>query len=392
MPTVLDHPALGSPTPTHLGAPSSTASTHSPVRAWLRRPRWNRFTPLQLVVLTLATIAPLIIVGSIGAALLGVISIEAMIALALVAGEDPGMITFGAMFLASPVQSFTGHSQIRVRKYLGIVFFLLALSNGVMFALESGLAAALSAPFLIAGTVALALALPLFLTSSRWSQRAMGMKRWRLLHRLTYLVALALMAHVLLMGEIGPGFVLIALGFITRLPPVKRRLGPSGVPSSVPAWPMRSRSSRPVRRSIPEGGMEPTDRRPAEREAMMSSVHELNLPGKHDDVDPPADRRIANWMLAATVSSVPIVAAVMWVLRGDFLDQIDCRTQGPYDCAYDANLAAAYGAIVGLLFLIGAAGAWALARRWPRTGAAIGSVVFVAWLAVAAMLIAATRT
>ena len=222
MTTVLDPPISGLPTPTELGATPSTASTRSPVRAWLRRPRWNRFTPLQLVVLILATIAPLIIVGSIGAALLGVISIEAMIALSLIAGEDPGMITFGAMFLASPVQAFTGHSQIRVRKYLGIVFFLLALTNGAMFALESGFAAALSAPFLIAGTAALALALPLFLTSSRWSQRAMGMKRWRLLHRLTYLVALALMAHTLLMGEIGPGFVLIALGFITRLPGVKR--------------------------------------------------------------------------------------------------------------------------------------------------------------------------
>ena len=124
----------------------------------------------------------------------------------------------------------------------------------------------------------------------------------------------------------------------------------------------------------------------------MSTAYELNLPAVHDDADPPADRRIVNWMLAAIVGSVPIVGSVMWVLRGDFLDQVDCRTQGPYDSAYDANLAAAYGAIVGLLFLIGAAGAWALAHRWPRAGAAIGSVVLVGWLAVAAVLIAATRT
>ncbi len=89
----------------------------------------------------------------------------------------------------------------------------------------------------------------------------------------------------------------------------------------------------------------------------MSSVHELNrAAAQHNNVDMPADRRIANWMLAATVGSVPIVGAVMWLLRNDSLGQIDCRTQGPYDCAYDANLAAAYGAIVGLLFLIGAVG------------------------------------
>lgn len=125
---------------------------------------------------------------------------------------------------------------------------------------------------------------------------------------------------------------------------------------------------------------------------MMSSVREVNLPGADDDVDSPAGRRIASWMLAVTVGSVPIVAAVIGKLRGDFLGQVDCRTQGPYDCSYDANLAAAYGAIVGLLFLVGVTGGWVLARRWPRAGIAICSVVLVAWLAVAALLIAATRT
>ncbi len=189
---------------------------------WRRRRVWNGFTPLQLIVVTLATIAPLLVGGAIGAALLGVVSTEAMIDFALAAGEDPGMITFGALFLASPIQWLTGRSQVRVRKYLGIVFFLLALSNGAMFVLESGLAAVLSAPFLIAGTIALALALPLFLTSSRRSQRALGMRRWRILHKLTYVVAAALLAHVVLMGEIGLGSVLIALGFVGRIPAVRR--------------------------------------------------------------------------------------------------------------------------------------------------------------------------
>lgn len=190
--------------------------------SWLKRPLWKRFTPLQLIVLGLATIAPLTIVGAIGAALLGVISAEAMMDLALVAGENPGMITFGAMFLASPVQWFTGRSQVRVRKYLGIVFFLLALSNGAMFVLETGPGAILSAPFLIAGTLAFGLAVPLFLTSSRWSQRTLGMTRWRQLHKLTYVIAAGLLAHVILIGDIGPGAVMIALGFIARIPSVRR--------------------------------------------------------------------------------------------------------------------------------------------------------------------------
>ncbi|NNF69595.1 MAG: hypothetical protein HKN01_07465 [Acidimicrobiia bacterium] len=206
----------------HAPSPTTLDRRHDPP---IRRRRvWNRFTPLQLVVMTLATIAPLLISGAIGAALLGVISTEAMIEFVLAAGENPGMITFGAMFVASPIQWLTGRSQVRVRKYLGIMFFLLALSNAAMFVLETGVGAMLSAPFLIAGTIAFALATPLFLTSSRRSQRAMGMKRWRSLHKLTYAVAAALLLHVILIGDIGPGAVLITLGFIGRIPAVRRWL------------------------------------------------------------------------------------------------------------------------------------------------------------------------
>jgi len=192
--------------------------------SWFKRPGWKRFTPLQLIVLTLATIAPLLITGAISGALLGLISVEALIEFALAAGENPGMITFGAMFLASPVQWLTGRSQVRVRKYLGIAFFLLALSNGTMFILESGVAAVLGSPLLVAGSIALALATPLFFTSSRWSQRSIGMKNWRRLHKLTYAVAAGLLAHVVLVGDIGPGAIMIALGFIARIPAVQSRL------------------------------------------------------------------------------------------------------------------------------------------------------------------------
>lgn len=199
-----------------------------PSRRWIERPLWNRFRPLQVVVLALATIAPVVITTAVGAALVGLLSTESMIELALAAGENPGMITFGAMLLASPVQWVTGRTQVRVRKYLGIAFFLLAASNGAMFAIESGFAAAFSAPFLIAGTIALALATPLFLTSTRWSQRALGMAKWRRLHQLTYLVAAGLLAHVALIGGTGPGSVLITLAVGTRIPAVRRRLEAQG--------------------------------------------------------------------------------------------------------------------------------------------------------------------
>ena len=52
----------------------------------------------------------------------------------------------------------------------------------------------------------------------------MGMRRWRILHKATYLIAAALMAHVVLIGDIGLGFVLISLGFLARIPAVRRRI------------------------------------------------------------------------------------------------------------------------------------------------------------------------
>ncbi|MEM8706118.1 MAG: ferric reductase-like transmembrane domain-containing protein [Actinomycetota bacterium] len=191
---------------------------------WLGRPLWNRFTPLQCFVLAVATVAPSIVAANLLGGLVGLITTEVMIDNVLAAGEEPGMFTFAAMLLASPVQWLTGRTQVRVRKYLGIVFFLLGLANGAMFAIESGIGAALSEPFLIAGTLALAFAAPLFVTSSRRSQRAMGFKRWQLLHKATYLVAIALVAHVLLIGEVGISPVLIMLALALRVPPIRREL------------------------------------------------------------------------------------------------------------------------------------------------------------------------
>lgn len=189
---------------------------------FLRRPLWNRFTPLQTLVVALASIPPALVALAIVSRVLGVTSEAQMMDLALGAGENPGTIIFGAMFLASPVQWLTGRSQVRVRKFLGIVFYLLALSNGAMFAIERGLTEAFSAPFLAAGSAALAIGLPLFLTSSTWAQRTMGMRRWRLLHKATYAVAAAVLAHVVLLGEIDLGAALITAGFVLRIPTIRR--------------------------------------------------------------------------------------------------------------------------------------------------------------------------
>lgn len=91
-----------------------------------------------------------------------------------------GMSTLPSRPAATSWERFTG-TQIRVRKYLRIVFILLGLSNGVMLVLERGFGDLLSAPFLIAGTVTLALTFPPFVTRNRRAQTIMGIRRWRLL-------------------------------------------------------------------------------------------------------------------------------------------------------------------------------------------------------------------
>ncbi len=205
-------------------ATPASASARTSSRRKRRVRRWRGFSTVQLAVILLATAPAITIAGAVVAQLVGAIATDDMVDIALAAGENPGMIIFGAMFLASPIQWLTGRSQIRVRKYLGVTFFLLAVSNATMFAIERGIGAAFGAAFLIAGVVALVAATPLFLTSTRRAQRSMGMRAWRRLHKLTYLVAIALLAHVILLGDAGLGAAMITAGFVARIPVVRRLL------------------------------------------------------------------------------------------------------------------------------------------------------------------------
>lgn len=155
---------------------------------------------------------------------LGVIPVDQMLDTALALGEEPGMFVFAAMLWCSPIQWLVKRTQVPVRKLLGILFGGYAVSNFAMFVIEQGLMASLSTPFLIAGTLAMVMSIPLVLTSGRWAQRAMGMKNWRALHKLTYVIAIALVLHVVLIGEIGISGVVILAALLTRIPPISKAI------------------------------------------------------------------------------------------------------------------------------------------------------------------------
>ena len=175
---------------------------------------------VQRVVVGAAAVPLIGIVVTVIGAALGLVSIDQMIEVSLALGEEPGMLVFAAMLWCSPVQWLVKRTQVPVRKMLGILFGGYALSNFAMFVVEQGLAASLSAPFLVAGTVAMVAALPLLLTSGRWAQRKMGMRNWRNLHKLTYVIALALVVHVALIGELTLGAGLILAALVVRVPPI----------------------------------------------------------------------------------------------------------------------------------------------------------------------------
>lgn len=214
--------ALQNPTTPPTAGPLTTRPTPPPPNnAATVRPKASRsMSNVQRVVIAAAALPLVGIVLTAFAAAIGIISVNDMIDISLALGEDPGMVVFAAMLFCSPVQWLVKRTQIPVRKVLGILFAGYAFANFAMFVIDEGLVASVSEPFLVAGTFAMLLSIPLLLTSGRWAQRQIGMKNWRKLHKLTYVIALALVLHVALVGELGLTGVFVLVALLTRIPPV----------------------------------------------------------------------------------------------------------------------------------------------------------------------------
>lgn len=208
--------------------PPLTPSPPSSARASSKR-GGRSLSTVQRIVVAVAAVPLIGILATAAAGVLGFISIDQMVEISLVLGEEPGMAVFAAMLWCSPVQWLVGRTQIPLRKVLGILFSGYAVSNFVMFVVERDLAASVSAPFLVAGSVAMAASIPLLLTSGRWAQRAMGIRNWRTLHKLTYLIAVALILHVGLVGEFTFFGLFIVAALIARVPSISDAIRSRGL-------------------------------------------------------------------------------------------------------------------------------------------------------------------
>lgn len=102
----------------------------------------------------------------------------------------------------TPLRLITGLTAwIKLRRMLGLFcFFYACLHFSIWFYLDQGLDLqamlhdVIKRPFITMGFLTLVLLLPLAVTSNQWSVRALG-KRWTVLHRLVYIIALTAVVH-----------------------------------------------------------------------------------------------------------------------------------------------------------------------------------------------------
>ncbi len=123
---------------------------------------------------------------------------------ALIRSTGDWTLRFLCLTLAvTPLRQLTGwHALARLRRMLGLFTFFYGVLHFLCFAwLDMGfdpeaiLKDIPKRPFILVGTLALLLMLPLAATSSNRAIRALGTKRWQALHRLVYATALLALLH-----------------------------------------------------------------------------------------------------------------------------------------------------------------------------------------------------
>jgi sulfoxide reductase heme-binding subunit YedZ len=100
----------------------------------------------------------------------------------------------------TPLRRIAGLNLIRFRRAIGVTVFFLVLAHFAVWAvldvqsLGRVWADIVKRPYITVGMAALALLIPLAITSNNWSVRRLG-PRWRKLHKLTYPMAILAAVH-----------------------------------------------------------------------------------------------------------------------------------------------------------------------------------------------------
>lgn len=136
----------------------------------------------------------------------------------------------------TPLRRFTGLSLLRFRRAIGLLAFAwLAMHVSVWAALDVQLDPAVmwqdvvKRPYLTLGMIGFLVVVPLALTSTDRALRRLGPQRWRRLHRLAYVAALAGVGHYLLSAKVWEAEPLLYMAAILALLALRLPLnGPRG--------------------------------------------------------------------------------------------------------------------------------------------------------------------
>jgi sulfoxide reductase heme-binding subunit YedZ len=129
-----------------------------------------------------------------------------------------------ATLCVTPLRRFSGVNLLRYRRALGLLAFYYGLLHlCTWLVLDQGLdghailADIVKRPYITIGMLALALMLPLALTSTNWSVRKMGGQAWARLHKLVYPAAAAAAVHFVMVVKSWPAEPLIYAAIIAAL-------------------------------------------------------------------------------------------------------------------------------------------------------------------------------
>ena len=140
-------------------------------------------------------------------------------------GKYAEMMLLGILFLSPLSKIFRIRllSQLMgLRREFGILMGCFALVHGVSYFIDPTSFALDIAPYLNAdffsmhplfyfGILSLLLVLPLLLTSNNFSLRALGGKRWKMLHRIVYILLLTVLLHIFFIKNGRRGYDLLEI-------------------------------------------------------------------------------------------------------------------------------------------------------------------------------------
>ena len=129
-----------------------------------------------------------------------------------------------AVLTLTPFYILFGVTNLFVRQAMGIATAIWSILHFIIFIVAEGFLETFTEANYIAGFGGVLILIPLMFTSNRKSMRVM-LSKWKVLHRLTYLAVGLSMLHIVLLDKTWiPYAVVLAIGFVLRVPAVRERL------------------------------------------------------------------------------------------------------------------------------------------------------------------------